>query len=514
MAIRIGYNGQVSTGLIFAFDSADFFNSYKGEPTVNRIPTPETNSYPRAGNGWGTYNTNRYYPFFSIGSVSSVSNNIVTTAGSHTMRSFDVIRPETNGGGVSTGTNYLVKKISDTQFSLHAYNGSQDGSQGYINPTTRGYKVHDSYWLDERVSINSSSFPTSWVGEAHLPNAGLVKEIIVGGFDVYPSQKTDCIRQHVHRPDGVADHMAYGPDANFTPNAQVTASFWARSVTPSAVGQNINFYHYTYGQTGPTAYAMGAVLGPVGVWQRYSYQFTSPNSYAISYWFNPGGPYSYDIANIQIEQNSKATPFVAGTRSTTASLLDATGTRTIDLPVMSYDSTGMFQFDGTDDYGSVGNFGSISDFTIEIVFKSDSVSNYRNPIDCNWLVYSGSYSNIGPRLEQNSSGNLGWIVGNSSGGYTGINLVTSGLNDSVYHYCALTRTGSTFKSYYNGSLVSTVSFSDWYGAFSNLVFGKGFSTSSERWFIGKIPAVKIYNRVLTDSQISQNFNSYKKRFNL
>ena len=151
---------------------------------------------------------------------------------------------------------------------------------------------------------------------------------------------------------------------------------------------------------------------------------------------------------------------------------------------------------------------------IEIVFKSDSVSNYRNPIDCNWLVYSGSYSNIGPRLEQNSSGNLGWVVGDSSGNYTGINLVSSGLNGSVYHYAALTRTGSTFKSYYNGSLVSTTSFSNWYGAFSNLVFGKGFSTSSERWFIGKIPAVKIYNRVLTDSQISQNFNSYKKRFNL
>ena len=58
MAIRIGYNGQVSSGLIFAFDSADFFNSYRGEPTVNTIPSPQVNSYPTFGNGWASYNTN------------------------------------------------------------------------------------------------------------------------------------------------------------------------------------------------------------------------------------------------------------------------------------------------------------------------------------------------------------------------------------------------------------------------------------------------------------------------
>ena len=521
MAIRKGYNGQISTGLIFAFDSADFFNSYKGAPTVNTIPSPQVNSYPTLGNGWATYNTNKYCGnngcavYWDIPAISSVSNNIITTAGSHGIYSFDVIRPETSGGGVSAGTDYFAKKISDTQFSLHAYNGSQGGDQGYINPATGGHKVHDSFWLDQRVSVSASGFPTKWWGAPHLPNSGLVKEIITGGFDLYPSQRTDCMRLHAHRPES-ADGMAYGPDAVVVPGQVHTYSFWTKALNQQTANGGGSMSNYNYGSVSPTSWGHGYTHGPLGVWTRQSFQFTPINEYVISY-FWPSALDKYDLANIQVERKTHPTPFVAGSRSSTASLLDAVGSRPIDISTMSYDNSGMFQFDGTDDFGGVGNLGSISDFTIEIVFKSDNVSNYRNPMDCNWLVFNGGssgYSNIGPRLEQNSSGNLTWIVGNSGGGYTGIDVVPSGLNGAVHHYAALTRTGSTFISYYNGSQVTSTTFNDWYGSFSNLVFGKGFSESGERWFIGKIPIIKIYNRVLTPNQLSQNFNAYKKRFNL
>ena len=171
-------------------------------------------------------------------------------------------------------------------------------------------------------------------------------------------------------------------------------------------------------------------------------------------------------------------------------------------------------FDGTDDHIGVGNLGNINDFTVEIVFKSDSVANYRNPMDCNWLVYGPSYSNIGPRLEQNSSGNLSWVVGDSNGNYTGVTVVSSGLNGALYHYAALTRSSSYFTAYYNGSQSSTAVFNNWYGAMSNLNIGRGFSTSSERWFIGNIPIVKIYNTVLGATEIASNYADYKTRFNL
>ena len=175
---------------------------------------------------------------------------------------------------------------------------------------------------------------------------------------------------------------------------------------------------------------------------------------------------------------------------------------------------GEMVFDGTDDYINAGNLGSISDFTVEIIFKSNSVSNYRNPIDCNWLIYNGSYSNLGPRLEQTSTGNLGWVIGDIAGNVVGVNVVSSGLDSSKYHHVTITRTESSFIAYYNGAQSGTTTFNNWYGSFSNVTIGRGFSTSGERWFTGNIPVVKIYNRALTTSEVKQNYQQYKTRFNL
>jgi hypothetical protein len=174
---------------------------------------------------------------------------------------------------------------------------------------------------------------------------------------------------------------------------------------------------------------------------------------------------------------------------------------------------GSMYFDASNDYVSVGNLGSFSTFTVEIWFKSDSVSNYRNPIDCNWLVYNGSYSNIGPRLEQDSNGTLGWVVGDAAGNYTGVNVVPSGLNSSLTHCAVITKTGaSSFLSYYNGANVTSTTFANWTGTMSNLNIGRGFSASAERWFNGSIPIVRIYKRALSATEILQNYNNGRIRF--
>lgn len=521
MAIGIGYSQITTSGLTFCYDTGDILNSYLGQPTTNLI-TPAANSYPSTGNSWGTYNTNQYCGsngcgnFWPIPSISSVSNNIVTTSSDHPMRSFDVLRPQTTGGGLTANTDYVVKKISNTQFSLHAYNSSQDGSQGYINPSTGYFKVYDDYMNDVRVSINATSFPTSWWGAPHLPNSGLVKEIITNGFDFYPT-KTDCIRLHWHRLDGVTDGMAYNVNAVFTQNVNVTASFWARAVDSNAVGQSISYQNYTYGVTSPTSYSMSCTLGPVGEWRKYSYTFNSPNNNAISYWFPSYGPMTADVANIQIEQKSNATPFTTSTRSNTQGLFDLSRNKTIDLSNVTYGANADISFDGSSFMG-IGSLGSMTNFTVELIFKSGSVANYRNPLDCNWLIFNAGasgYSNIGPRLEQNSSGGADWVVGDTSGGYTGLSAAAaSSLNTSNFYHMVLTKSGSSFVSYLNGRQVATLSYSSWSGSMGNLNIGRGFSTSSERWFIGAIPIVKVYNRGLNLTEVSQNYNHYKTRFGL
>ena len=80
---------------------------YPGEPTSNILPSPEKNGRFTTENQWASYNTNQYNgnTYFDIGTIGSVSNNIVTLSSvGHVIRSFDVLTPQTTGGGVTAGS--------------------------------------------------------------------------------------------------------------------------------------------------------------------------------------------------------------------------------------------------------------------------------------------------------------------------------------------------------------------------------------------------------------------------
>jgi hypothetical protein len=524
MGLSSGPN-SATLGLTFAYDVGDIVNSYIGEPTTNLIPSPEVNAYPTAANGWCTYNTNQYCGsngcgnFWPIPSVASVSSNIVTTVSAHTIRSFDVLRPQTTGGGLTANTDYLMRKISDTQFSIHAYNSSQNGSQGYINSSTGGFKVHDSYWLDQRVSINASSFPTMWWGAPHLPNSGLVKEAIAGGFDVYPSRKTDCLRLHYFRTDGVADGMAYCVDASTVSGSIYNVSFWTKSNTPTAVGKSVSFSNYNYGTyTNPdySYHGFSFSLGPQDIWQRQSYNFTATHTAIISYWFGeaPGStsPYSFDLANILVEQKDHPTQFVAGTRSVTQGLLPLTGS-SINLADVSYNSSAQMVFDGTNDKITLDPVlaAGAGQYTIEAVFKANSVKTQ--------VIW-----------EQNSS----TVIQNKracmillSSGYGGFNGQSNDYHSAVpysagvwYHWVIVVNksgAGNAIKIYVNGTLYTQGDPSN--GA-SNLDVGNYASAvgyklnANDEYFDGQIPVVRVYNRAINANEVQENYKGYKTRFNL
>lgn len=490
--------------------------TYAGEPTTNLLPNPNVNGRFSSGNGWGTYNTNRYNgaQYFSIGSISSVSNNIITTAGSHTLRSFDVLRPQTTGGGVSAGTDYVVKKISDTQFSLHAYNGSQDGSQGYTNPDTQFFKVHDAYATDTRISVNSTSFPTMWWGAPHLPNSGLIKETINGGGKV---PGTNCLRWHIYRGDGVADGMAYGVDTPVSQGNTITVSFWIRAATPTAAYKGGS---YTTWFGGNAAFGAGFTCGAYGEWVHVVYQWTASVNYSfIQYWFPQGSGdiWSMDISDIQVEVNrGHATPFVAGTRSATQSLKDIAKTTTPDVSNVSFDADNLITFDGSNDYIDIGNLGNIGgSYSIEVVFKSTSVVNYRNIVDMNYNTYPGATGNVGPRLEQNSNGAMNWVW---SGNTSNNNLYNYDANVSIsanskYHSVFVLDNGSV-TTYLNGAQVTTASSAQGYPqGFGDVNIGRGF-TLSPRYFAGDIYVVRIYKEALTSTDVQKNFRAYKERFDI
>jgi hypothetical protein len=519
-------------GLVLAFDGANY-KSFKGEATINLIPSPTINAYPTTGNGWGSYNTNQYNgaQYFSIGIIANVTSNVVTTSTNHPLRTYDVVTPQTTGGGVSAGVNYFIKKVSDTSFTLHAYNGSQDGSQGYISSSTGTHKVYDSIANDVRVSVNSTSFPTMWWGPPHLPNSGLVKELRYGEFNAIPNlPANDCIRLHYIRTDDVKDGMSYGVDCTVTPSSPVTISFYTRAANANAVGKIIQYQIYNYTGGSAAGYAWNFTLGAAGVWERQSFTYTPAYGTMISYWFPvTGGVYAWDWSCMQVEQKSYSTNFIAGTRGTTVATgggwanLTGSGNNAelINGVRENNDKLGSLSFDGMDDYVNCGTLsGSFSSFTIITWFYPTVVANYNNVLDCNSGYYSSG--NVGPRLEMNSSGTLGWVYSNNTGNNSEFyfhNVVNSGLMANTWHCVAITYNGgeNISTTYYNGNATgvtrgSSGNPSGFVGTFNNLNIGRGFFNA--RYFQGRISQTQIYNKALTLAEIQQNFNALRGRFGL
>jgi hypothetical protein len=520
----ISYNPRIVTdGIVLALDGANY-KSFKGEATTNLIPNPTVNAYPSTGNAWGTFNTNQYNnnTYFSIGTINDVTNNIITTTTAHPLRTYDVVNPQTTGGGVTAGTNYFIKKVSSTSFTIHAYNGSQDGSQGYINPSTGNHKVYDSIANDTRISVNSTSFPTMWYGYAHQPNSGLVKELRYGEFNAIPNlPANDCIRLHYIRTDDVKDGMSYNVDCTVTPSSPVTVSFYTRSANANAVGKVIQYQIYNYGASA-TGYAMNFTLGAVGVWQRQTYTFTPAYGTMISYWFpvSTTGTYAWDWSCMQVEQKSYVTNFVAGTRGTTVATgggwADLSGTGNNGTLVNgvreSSDNLGSLLFDGTNDYVSVG---VANNPTQQITLES-----WINPnrIPSTGTIRGGAisgdpnhYLGILDSIDGGATHSLHFALQTSSsrpGSQIG------NIPRNVWSHIVGTYDGARMKAYLNGVMVYDVALTGTISGSGNWAIGcyQPAPTDGTHNFDGKISNAKIYNRALTAAEVSQNYNALKGRF--
>jgi hypothetical protein len=294
------YGPAEETNIIYEHGGA-----WVGSAVTNLINS-RANGFPSYGNSHGTYNVNQYNAnaYFSIGTISGVANNIVTLATiGHPIYTYDVLRPQTTGGGVTAGVDYFVKKISSNSFSLHVFDGSQDGSKGYA--------VHNSIYSDTRVAINATSFPTMWWGSPHNPNSALVKEIIHGGFNGH-----DCIRCHgEHKPEGDQDYMAYGVYPSVAAGSTYTFSFWARAANNRSIGKIIGLSLWTSGGWSTFSQIEGPASFPDTNWHRFAYRGVAPASGGTNLYFPFSKCGTIDIAEIQVEAHSFATPFTIISRA-------------------------------------------------------------------------------------------------------------------------------------------------------------------------------------------------------
>lgn len=273
----------------------------------------------------------------------------------------------------------------------------------------------------------------------------------------------------------------------------------------------------------PTTSQLG--LTNTSDWQTAYYTVTTPANTTQVLWFMQDGDdyttytHAFELKEPMCESGSIYSTFVAGTRSNTQAIVDLTQTNTITASSLTYGSNGSFSFGGSD-YITVGSIPSpFLAFTVSVWFNSSSVSNYKNPIDCNYSSYPGVTGNVGPRLEQNSAGTLGWVVsGNTTNNNAsdGFIVQSSGLLPNTWYNAVITWISGSANTYLNGVPV-TINASTpngFVGTFGSVVIGKGFSLANDRSFIGTISVVQIYNRALTTSEVLQNFNAHRGRYGL
>jgi len=162
------------------------------------------------------------------------------------------------------------------------------------------------------------------------------------------------------------------------------------------------------------------------------------------------------------------------------------------------------QFDGVNDYVSVGNLGNFYlQGTIEFWMNPTVVENYRNPFTTNYPGYNAAI-----RFEENSAGNFGLAMGDDSGlqqyGHT---YLSSGLLPNKWYHVVLTwnKTSNKATGYLNG----VQKFDDWQPIWPttipNVTIG-GILWVDRSWK-GLIDEVAIYNRALTADEIQQHYQA-------
>jgi hypothetical protein len=517
----------------------EFSKCFRGEATTNLIGTygvGAANAYPSAGNNWGTYRDSLYNSGVpaSIGTIASVSVDNVITVSSPTsyfnsFATYDVIQPQSTGGGVTAGTNYYFKRLTSTTFTLHQYDSTDDASKTpeqvltYINS-------------DTRISVNGTSFPTVWWGAPHLPNVALIKTAITNGF-AYDNRFHDCIRLNWFRSDRT-DGMAYGVQPSYTANTQYTFSCYIRASAQAAIGNSIYFTLYFTGTaTGAGGFSCPALTSG---WQKWTQTFTtsgSPGAILFYFWINHSSPSSVDIAEMQLDQKTYPTEFTPTSRAANTvagggGLLDISGNNVnADLTNVSFNNTGYFfnsassnriiakTYTATDPFWL--NLGSISIWFktstnqngVLVGWGDDGNTNFGSiEITADW---TGSYADESLIAESyTASANQRAVIRKGSnyyanGVWTNITAVFDDnyLNLKIYINGVLETTSNNGSS--SGAPFLNVSTSTSYFNIGRRTYGAG-----SEYFTGEIGQTMVYGRLLTAAEVSQNFNATRKTYGI
>ncbi len=264
-------------------------------------------------------------------------------------------------------------------------------------------------------------------------------------------------------------------------------------------------------------------------WQTAKWTFTlGSDANAVRIWWQDGADYttythSFELKNPQLEAKGHATPYVSGTRSSTASLIDFKKSININLNNASFDSTGQPITDGTDDQITIAgandlNFGVGSRFTIETVVKLLAIPTATNA-NTSAICCKGTCVGIDWYYPSATGIKFRYGIRNSTNGQQSSDSSVVDLNKwyhVVFTYEPKSSTG--MKLYVNAVHQSSRSNSG-FSEFANS--SKDFSIGGSAALGGgpnrssiQSSVVRMYKKPLSADEVAQNFNAYKQRFNI
>lgn len=167
---------------------------------------------------------------------------------------------------------------------------------------------------------------------------------------------------------------------------------------------------------------------------------------------------------------------------------------------------------------ATGSFYSITDSRISSLTTELTLETWVNPSTAN----ANQTRPVSPRTTETNSP-LGFSLGsniityeiNTTTGWTTGNTSNSNIAAGKWVHIMQTTSDSakSFKTYVNGTLVGNLTFTGTPNSGGGLLIGRGFFGGTFN-YNGFISIVRYYNRALSATEISQNYNATKSRFGI
>lgn len=210
-----------------------------------------------------------------------------------------------------------------------------------------------------------------------------------------------------------------------------------------------------------------------------------------------------EVWDFQLENRAYPTPYAQAVRSNTESLIDMIGGNTITASSLTYNTDNTFEFNGTNDTLTLGNPVNLqlgSQLTVEAVVRPD---------EDKWMYFFFKAYAQDNSLYMGRHANGSWFFGtyfDSTYNYLQFGSATVG----DWFHLALTYDKENFRLYENGILKLT-------DPWTEDVMTNSYSIhigGDQRYWSGQINTIKVYDKVLTDQEVNQNFNAIRGRFGI